>query len=183
MPFIWVSRVRNSIPRACCASVFTATNHIIEREDASHIGNCEGQYFHSLSSPPHPRRRFLTFDVRLHISRWHHLHLIANFADLAVPVVRAPACLHCNPVLRLRCQKAQYLPPRQLLAERDRPVRARAVELKPYFAKSIPMYVDLIHLAPPAGRQTLSPRPGVMAPGGCVHSIDYRQKRSRTRKI
>ena len=29
--------------------------------------------------------------------------------------------------------------------------------------------VDLFHLAPPAGRQTLSTRPGVMAPGGRVH--------------
>ena len=35
---------------------------------------------------------------------------------------------------------------------------------KGYLAWSVPMYVELVHPAPPAGRRTVSPRPDAMAP-------------------
>lgn len=69
---------------------------------------------------------------------------MAELADHAAPVVRALTCLHLHQATRLRGQKAQHLPG-QLLAERDRFVHARAVELKTLFRQIDTDDVDCFH--------------------------------------
>ena len=55
---------------------------------------------------------------------------MAQIDDLPAPVVGARARLHRHRAARLRCQKFQYFPATQLLAERDRSIGPRAVQLK-----------------------------------------------------
>ena len=76
------------------------------------------------------------------------LALMAETADLPAPMVRAAARLHRHRAAWLRSHKVQQLRPAQLLAERNRPVRPRTVQLKAVLRQIDPDHVNLFHGRP-----------------------------------
>ena len=72
----------------------------------------------------------------------------AETADLPAPMVRAAARLHRHRAAWLRSHKVQQLRPAQLLAERNRPIRPRTVQLKAVLRQIDPDHVNLFHGRP-----------------------------------
>ena len=90
----------------------------------------------------------LTLDVRLDILRRDQPHRMAQIADLPAPVMSAGAGLHRHRAARLRCQKFQYFPAAQLLAERNRSIGPRAVQLKAVLRQINSDHANLVHGRP-----------------------------------
>ena len=114
---------------------------------------------HSHKAHGRPRRRLadrlrirrvvlLPLDVRFDVDRWDQSHRMAETADLPAPMVRAAARLHRHRAAWLRSHKIQQLRPAQLLAERNRPIRPRTVQLKAVLRQIDPDHVNLFHGRP-----------------------------------
>ena len=90
----------------------------------------------------------LTLDVRLDILWWDQPHRVTQIADLPAPVMSAGAGLHRHRAARLRCHKFQYFPAAQLLAERNRSIGPRAVQLKAVLRQINSDHANFVHGRP-----------------------------------
>ena len=90
----------------------------------------------------------LPLDVGLDINRRGQPYCMAETADLPAPMMRAAARLHRHRGARLLGHEVQQLRPAHLLAERNRPVRPRTVQLKAVLRQIDPDDDNLFHGRP-----------------------------------
>src|SRR5690606_15070176 len=90
--------------------------------------------------------------VRLDVSRWHQPNLMSRLRQLARPVMRRAARLHAHQARRQLGEERQHLRSPERLANNRLTSRVDSMNLKMLLAKSRPIVVISMWVAPSRGR-------------------------------